>query len=74
MYIKIYNNGGYQSLKNIQFPVIVRANSRIDRFAIEVHISQFENMPGFRPGMVEGHDLGRDDPLYLFLDEEYEFC
>lgn len=73
MYIKIYNDSGYQSLEDIQFPVIVRANSRREQFAIEVHISQFENMPGFRPDLVEGHDLGRDDPLYLFMNDEYEF-
>lgn len=73
MYIKIYDNSGYQSLKDIQFPVIVRANTKRENFGIEVHISQFENMPGFRPDLVEGHDLGRDDTLYLFLDNEYDF-
>lgn len=73
MYIKIYNDSGYQSLKNIQFPVIVRANTKRDPIAIEVHISQFETMPGFRPELVEGRDLPIGDPLYSFLDEEYEF-
>lgn len=72
LYITLHDDCGYKSLTNIQFPVIVQARV-CQHFpgCVEVHINQFERMPGFREDLVVGHDLPEDDNFYAFAPEDY---